>query len=239
MKYLNYKIFDEDKSDIRSPMLPIIHKLSCLQSKGCRLFYELLKTKEWSECSTSDCESKWHNELGINLSVMFWNKIWDIQKTTICSNKIKWINLQILRFILPTNYSVSKYNTYQDPGCSFCGNHLELLPTLVWSCPKVRELWNIVENILVSFFPDFRLGMKEAIFGDYNSKGNSVINTIILLAKHFIWIQKFSAKNLNELHYKLFMKKELYLLLKVMQEKNLREKFENEWANILEHFGVL
>ena len=155
------------------------------------------------------------------------------------SNKIKWINLQILRFILPTNYSVSKYNPYQDPGCSFCGNHLELLPTLVWSCPKDRELWNIVENILVSFFPDFRLGMKEAIFGDYNSKGNSVINTIILLTKHFIWIQKFSAKNLNELHYNLFMKKELYLLLKVMQEKNLREKFENEWANILEHFGVL
>ena len=103
MKYLNYKIFEEEKSDIRSPMLPIIHKLSCLQSKGCRLFYELLKTKEWSECSTSDCESKWHNELGINLSVMFWNKIWDIQKTTICSNKIKWINLQILRFILITN----------------------------------------------------------------------------------------------------------------------------------------
>ena len=81
--------------------------------------------------------------------------------------------------------------------------------------------------------------MKEAIFGNHKSKGNSVINTVILLTKHFIWTQKFGAKNLNELHYRLYMKKELNLLLNVMQLKHQREKFENDWVHILEHFRVL
>ena len=56
-KNLNYKIFEEDLSDTKSPKLPLIHKLSCLQTKGCRIFYETLKTREWTECSTADSES--------------------------------------------------------------------------------------------------------------------------------------------------------------------------------------
>ena len=113
--------------------------------------------------------------------IINWDKIWKMQKNAICSNKMKWINLQILRFLLPTNYSVSKFKPNQDPGCSFCPNHLEKLPNLVWSCPVVGEFWEMVGNILNFYFPDFRLGRKEAIFGDSKSNGDSVINTMILL----------------------------------------------------------
>ena len=151
---------------------------------------------------------------------------------------MKWINLQILRFLLPTNYSVSKFKPNQDPGCSFCPNHLEKLPNLVWSCPVVREFWEMVGNILKVYFPDFRLGRKEAIFGDSESNGDSVINTMILLGKQFIWTQKFGSKNLNELHYILFMQKELEQLVKIMQFKNQIETFCNDWVQILEHFDV-
>ena len=238
IKNLNYKIFDEGLSDLAAPVLPIVQKLSCIQTKGCRLFYEVLKSKDWSVCSTSDSESKWHQELDTNLSVTFWDKIWKMQKNAICSNKMKWINLQILRFILPTNYSVSKFKPNQDPGCSFCPNHLEKLPNLVWSCPVVREFWEMVGNILKVYFPDFRLGRKEAIFGDSESNGDSVINTMILLGKQFIWTQKFGSKNLNELHYILFMQKELEQLVKIMQFKNRIETFCNDWVQILEHFDV-
>ena len=238
-KDLNFKIFNEHSSDTKCPRLPLIHKLSTVQNKGCRIFYETLKTREWAVNNTSECENKWHLELGTTFSLIFWDKIWSLTKFALCTNKMKWINLQILRYILPTNYTViNKYNINQDPGCSFCLNHDERLSALVWSCPVVRDFWTMVGNILSNYFPQFKLGKKEAIFGDYNSKGNSVINTLILLAKQFIWIQKFGSKLLCEVEFINFMRKELNILQEVMKFKGEYPEFYTEWVEILRHFEV-
>ena len=185
-KNLNFKIFDKNSSDILLPRLPVIHKISTAQSKGCRIFYKALKAREWEENGTLESEERWQTELDTRFSVIFWDRIWNLSKYFLCSNKMKWINLQILRYILPTNYTVNKYKESQDPRCSFCTNHDERLSTLVWSCLVVREFWTMVGNIISNYFPQFHLGRKEAIFGDYNTRGDSIINTMILLAKQFI-----------------------------------------------------
>ena len=96
----------------------------------------------------------------------------------------------------------------------------------------------MVGNILKLYFPDFNLGRKEAIFGDDKSNGNSVINTMIILSKQFIWTEKFGKKDLNELQYTLFIQKELKLLLEVMQFKGEIQSFNADWAEILQHFEV-
>ena len=96
----------------------------------------------------------------------------------------------------------------------------------------------MVGNTLTAYFPDFTLGRKEAIFGDVNSKGNSVINTMILLAKQFLWRQKFGSKTLNEIQYILFMKQELQYLQEIMNFKGDKIKFCTEWLDILLHFNV-
>ena len=75
-------------------------------------------------------------------------------------------------------------------------------------------------------------------FGHYKSRGNSVINTMILLAKQFIWTEKFGRKDLNELHYILFMQKELKLLLDTMQFGGKNDTFCLEWTEIFQHFEV-
>ena len=212
--------------------------LSTNQKKGGRSFYEILKAREWAENNTAACEKKWQQELNTTFSVNFWDNVWKLNKYLLCSNKMKWVNLQILRYILPTNYTVNKYNANQDPGCSFCANHDERLSTLLWSCPVVREFWDMVGNIIKKYFPQASFGRKEAIFGDQNSKGNSIINTIIILAKKFIWVQKFGSKTLRELEYILFMKKELALLKDIMKFKGDFAEFHTEWIEILQHFEM-
>ena len=151
---------------------------------------------------------------------------------------MKWLNLQIFRFILPTNYTVNKYKPTQDPGCSFCHNHLERLPELFWSCSVVRDFWTMVGNVLKNYFPEFNLGKKEAIFGDINSKGNSIINTVLIMAKQFIWRQKFSSKTLDELTYILYMKNELKFLIEIKEYRGEKSQFCTEWADLLYHFDV-
>ena len=141
------------------------------------------------------------NKACTTFSINFWDKIWQVNKDSLVSNKMKWSNLQILKFILPTNYSVNKYKPLQDPRCSFCIAHSERLPDLIWGCLVVRDFWEMVGNILTSYFPNFILGRKEAIFGEIKSRGDSVINTVILLAKQFPWRQKFGSKNIDELQF--------------------------------------
>ena len=122
-KDLNYKIFNDNLSDVFSPKLPLIHKLSCLTVKGCSIFYTTLRAREVARRNTSEAEEKWHNELGTVFSIQFWDSIWKLSKTALVSNKMKWISLQINTFLPTTNYTVNKYNQNQNPGCSFCQNH--------------------------------------------------------------------------------------------------------------------
>ena len=239
-KNLNYKTYDTNLSDTKMPRLPVIHKLSCLQSKGCGTFYQTLRAKELARRSTAESEAKWQKELGTIFSINFWDKIWKLNKGSFASNKMKWINLQINRFILPTNYTVNQYKPSQDPGCSFCKNHLEKLPSLLWECPVVREFWAMIGNILTFYFPQFKLGRKEAIFGDISTIYNSVLNTMLIFAKQFIWKQKFSVKNFDEVKYIIFMRQELKLLIDTMEFRGgeLKLKFLNDWSVIFEHFEV-
>ena len=237
-KNLNYKIYDSQLSDLQLPRLPIIHKVSCIQAKGCRAFYLALNARVWYGTSTRDCERKWQEVLETNFSVDFWDKIWKITKSALVSNKMKWINIQILRFILPTNYTVNKYKPNQDPRCSFCTTHLERLPDLIWSCQEVRGFWNMVGNVIAFYFPQFKMGRKEAIFGDINTKGDSVINTLLLLSKQFLWQQKFGSKIIDELQFIIFMRRELSFLLKVMEYKGKKLEFLNDWVQIFQHFEI-
>ena len=235
---LNNKIYDSEISDTQSPKLRLIHKLSCLENKGCRTFYSAIKAREWAMCGTRDSENKWQNELNINFSIDFWSKIWKINKHSLATNKMKWINLQILKFILPTNYTVNKYKPTQDPRCSFCSTHLERLPDLIWSCLVVRDFWEMVGNFISSYYPSFKLSRKEAIFGDINSKGDSVINTLLLLAKQFLWRQKFGSKNINELQFIIYMRSEIGFLRQIMEFKGEGLAFCKEWEKILQHFEI-
>ena len=102
----------------------------------------------------------------------------------------------------------------------------------------VGEFWAMLGNILMFYFPRFKLGRKEAIFGDINSSSTSVINTLLILAKQFLWKQKFGAKNLDEVLFINFMRKEIKLLVNIMEYKGRIVQFLKDWSEILDHFEI-
>ena len=238
-KSLNYKIYSENLSDLQLPRLPLLYKLSCLQVKGCSTFYRTLRAQELDRNSMANCEKKWHSELGIDFSPHFWDKIWKICKKSLIENKMKWVTLQINRHILPTNYTVSQYDKSVDPGCSLCSkSHIEKLSKLLWDCQAVQDFWQIITNILKFHFPNFNLGVKEAIFGDITSEGSSVRNTILFLARQFIWRQKFTSKSLDEVQFINFLRQELKNLFNAHFFRGKMHEFMSDWHAIFDHFEV-
>ena len=149
-----------------------------------------------------------------------------------------WTQIQLNKHLLPTNYTVNKYDQSVSPLCSFCSQHPEELHLLMWGCGVVREFWLMVANFLSNFYPNFILGRKEALFGDNNSSGNSVINTILLLARYFIWKQKFTKRDLDEVLFINYLSDQISLIhqCKIVTEKEA--KFVEHWDKILLHFEI-
>ena len=166
-------------------------------------------------------ESKWHKELGTALSKDCWQKICKMTKNKLVDNRVKWLQIQINHYALPTNYSVSKYKATQSPWCSFCNDHshLERLSFLLWDCPKVLQFWTMVFAFLSNFMPQVGLGKNEALFGDINDKPESMVNTILVLSRMFIWRQKFSTKRLDDANYFRFLRYELLSISFILQKE--------------------
>ena len=187
---------------------------------------------------TSIMEKKWHEALGKTISLEAWDKLWKMLKNPLTSNKQKWIQLQINRFSLPTNYSVNKYKAEQSPWCSFCrcNTHTERIPNLFWNCPVVKNFWVFIETFLQNFHPSFTLGMKEAILGDIRYELNSSINTILVWSREFIWKSKFGARKLDEIDYLKFIKGEYDNMILCLKLKNVPLENICSWASLITFF---
>ena len=154
-------------------------------------------------------------------------------------NKLVWTQIQINKCILPTNYSVNKYDKNVSPLCSFCSAHPEELHFLLWSCEVVQQFWTMITNLISNFYPQFVLGRKEALFGAAHLKGDSVINTLLILARYFIYQQKFTSKQLDEVNFINYAQNHLHIIYSCKKIQNQEIKFLKDWGIILEHFQVV
>ena len=235
---LNQKTFSENLSDYQMPRLPALARLCTLQAKGCQSFYKTLMLEQSLNCNTANSEAKWHQILKTTYSVIFWDKAWQGIKKSVVSNKAKWFYFQCLKYILPTNLSVSKYKNSQDPKCSFCSEHDEKIESLLWECQKVREFWTLVNDILKELTPTFQLKQKEALFTYANSPSWSALNTVLSLSRYFIWIKKFGNKKLDVLSYKNFMRTEIWYSAKVHKKRFNDGILPEDWIWVCNTFGV-
>ena len=225
-------------SDPQIPRLPLLYKIALAQPKGCNFFYSILRSKQTLTRTTLKSEKKWHENLGSVLSVTFWDNILKLPSKMLVPNKMIWNQIQINKHLLPTNYTVSQYDRTVSPLCSFCSLHLERLHLLFWGCAVVREFWNMIANLISNFFPSFSLGRKEALFGDEKSAGDSILNTILILSRGFIWQQKFTSKELDEVNFLNFTRGHLFTISNCQKLKGKESEFWMDWKVILDHFQV-
>ena len=102
----------------------------------------------------------------------------------------------------------------------------------------MQEFWRMIANLVRNFQPKFELGKKEALFGDQNTPGSSVLNTILILSRYFIWKHKFTSKTLDEVTFINFVKNHLQIIFQVQKLKKKETDFLINWRVWLDHFLV-
>ena len=220
------------------PSQPLLIGLLNLTKKGCSAYYKILKKRSNLGRTLTASENKWHMELGCTFGPVFWNKSYSLNASIKNDNKLKWLQFQINRNSLFTNYRVSRFKNNVSPLCSFCSHldgaaHSELVSHLFFECDFALNLWQEVRGWLATFQISLELNRNKLLFGVHDLSSNSVQNVIILCVKYYIWKSKFQSKDLNLSGFQSFLTVKLDDLKNACLYEEKENKFE-KWLIIFE-----
>ena len=142
---------------LQYPSQPLLINILNFSKTGCSVFYRFLRKKTNLNKSLAVREEKWHEELNTVFNTDFWNKTYSCTAEIKNNNRLKWLQFQINRNSLYTNYKVHKFNPQVSPFCTFCVQRneenpgLELVSHLFESCKYVRDLWTCVGDWLSAY----------------------------------------------------------------------------------------
>ena len=180
-------------------------------------------------------ENKWHQELNSLFSIQFWEKARRLCASICYENPSKWLQFQILRNSLQTNYIVSHFIHNVGPECQFGCQMPEKTSHIFWTCPFVTEFLNDVFALVCSTGLVFTPTRVQFLFGFLDLPHNDPKNMLVLTTKRFIWISKFRTGSLSIVGLKNHLKTVLseYKVLYNLQNKNNNFNVWNDLFSIL------
>ena len=215
------------------PQRPILIDIAMSTNKGCSAYCKVLAKKSTLTNKIYLRETKWHNELGLNFSINFWDNARRICSNIDFDNQLKWLQFQIVRNSLQTNAIVSHFKRNISKNCTYCQdpNSEELVSHLFWSCPNVYTFLNDVFAFISDTGLNFSPTKEQFLFGFPKIEPYQPKNYITLVLKKYIWLTKFRTQVLTMVGFRAFLKSYICDLKFMFQFKNVPNKF-NEWNTI-------
>ena len=112
------------------PLTPALIDIALITKKGCSAYNKILSQKSWLESKIGKRDEKWHRELNCVMDVSFWDKARLLGSKIPFNNNLKWLQYQINRKSLQTNYIVSHFKPNVSPLCTFCNQEDEIISHL-------------------------------------------------------------------------------------------------------------
>ena len=215
------------------PQRPILIDIAMASSKGCSVYYKLLVKKASLKNNMSQRESKWHTELGATFSINFWDSARLFCAQIDFDNQLKWLQFQIVRNSLQTNYIVNHFKPTVPKHCTYCQdlNSDELVSHLFWFCPYISDFIIEVKTFIAESDIVYEPTKEQFVFGHQNTKVSKPRNFISLVLKKYIWRTKFKNATLSMVGFKTNLRSYLCDLKYMYQSKNMQNQF-NEWNTL-------
>ena len=169
--------------------------------------------------------------LNLKLGTHFWDNIRKLNSSVLFNNNLKWLQFQIIRNSLQTNYIVSHFVRHVSPMCKFCSKSEEKISHLYWLCEHVSSFLVEVFQYVSSTGLNFAPSKTDFIFGCPKDPFDHPNNYLSLLIKKFIWQTKFKSASLTILGLKIYLRVCLAELKSIYELKNKANLF-HEWINL-------
>ena len=215
------------------PRQPTVVQIAARNIKGCRGFYNTFRSRANHRNLVRKFEQKWHEELGCNLSIDFWDKCWKLHASIKNNNRFKWTQCQILRSSIYTNNRVAKFKDNIRDICDLCGQHSERPLSLFFTCNVTQQFWTEIVNFFLNFSIAIPLSRLKILFGVLDEPPDSIINTAIMIGKQVIWACKFRKSQPNIIMFKRSLKDYLVLLSYCHSMNNTCISCNDQWGAVL------
>ena len=178
-------------------------------------------------------DEKWQQELNQHFSINFWDDARKLNASINFDNSLKWLQYQIIRNSLQTNYIVSHFRPDVSSICSYCQseNSSEKISHLFWTCLRVSEFLDEVFIFMANSGIVYQPTKIDFLFGFTKEKFYGLNNYISLIIKKYIWLTKFRTGVLSLVAFKSLLKSYLEDLKYIFAMKDMPEVF-TEWNMI-------
>ena len=157
--------------------------------RGCRTFYDQLIQED-----LTIRQEKWMNEVGY-INDQEWNPYNSVKKD-FNEVVLKDFQYKLTNKILVTKSFLHRIRKIEDNLCSYCKQESETILHLFVDCDKVKEFWQSLQMWLLQNM-NIRININtKCILFSYQWK-SKLENYILAVAKHYIYKNKFSDKQLN------------------------------------------
>ena len=154
-------------------------------------------TKEiyWTLIKKSQVEDNFKIKMEKILDCNIVNDDWTLAYSYITKStgipKLHYFQYKILTGRLSTNNTVAKWNKEVDKYCTFCTSYEETMHHLLWSCKFVQNLWKALFRWLkLALGVQIEYTDKSIILNTFIGQYTDCINTIIMIAKYYIYVTR-------------------------------------------------
>ena len=147
----------------------------------------------------------YYNSLFGRIEKQYWKKIYMLPHLLPVDNKIKEMQYKILFRFIATKKYLFQIKIASTPNCPLCYVHTHTMEHLFFECPtsktfwlKLSEIWNFNNG------DNVKLKLSDIIFGYKLGKleENIALNTIILLAKYYLYRGYINEEKININNFK-------------------------------------
>ena len=129
--------------------------------------------------------------LNIEILDKKWNNLFvDTIILTNCT-KLRFFQYRLVNGYVITNSRVSKWDKSITEKCTFCDKEIETVLHLLVECEYVVVIWKSLAKWLDYFaMVACEFTPYEILFNDYKDSFPQMVNTIILIVKYYIYVQR-------------------------------------------------
>ena len=190
--------------------------------KGCRRMYDTMLSPK---CFIHN--NKWE-QVGLNINEQTWKKYHSV---IISLNEVKLKDFQykITNKILVTKSFLYRINKTNDNLCEYCHQQPETIFHLFVECEEVKQFWNLLNNWL-SAVSNLNMTLNDSsILFSYQDE-NSLRNYLYVLAKYYIYSNKFSGNGLSLQNFKAILKRKFKAEKYIAYLRNSCTRFMKKWT---------
>ena len=175
----------------------------------------------------------WERDLNITLDERNWWALFPFFLQYVKPAKYRVFQYKILSKSIVTNVKRNKWDNKISSRCHFCKAEDETIIHLFCTCTHVRKMWvafcRYFSHILQV---DIQLCPEQIIFNHYKGPKKAILNILIVVMKHYIYVCKCCEKPLNFMEFMTKVSDYYYCDKYITENTGKHHYLEKKWKNI-------